>query len=113
MRLFSKHFLLLQSGFFVFSFAGVFLKNGARYPVFSFFFLLHSAGAFLCVCFFALIWQQVLRKYELLTAYAWRGAVFLWTFLWATLFFGETLTPRNFLGTAFIMCGMLLVTARE
>lgn len=106
-------FWLLQGGYLVFSLAGVLLKAGARHPVFSAAFIPYYAGAFLCVFFFALVWQQVLRACELITAYAWRGTILLWTFLWASLFFGETVTLSNILGAILVVCGMMLVTTGE
>lgn len=113
MSLFSWRFFLLQSGYFVFSLSGIFLKVGAEYTVFSSNFLLCFSGSLLCVFSFALIWQQVLRKYELMTAYAWRGVLFLWTFLWAVLFFGERVDPNNVVGAAVILCGAFLVNRSE
>lgn len=110
MRFFSWHFFLLQSGYFVFSMSGIFLKSGAVYPVFSSSFLFRFAGGLLCVFCFALLWQQVLREYELMTAYAWRGVLFLWTFLWAVLFFGESVTLNNVIGAAVILCGVFMVS---
>ncbi len=113
MRFLSWHFLLLQCGYFIFSLPGILLKSGASYPVFSSAFLLRYAGSLLCVFLFALIWQQVLRKYELMVAYAWRGVLFLWIFLWAVLFFGETVTFNNLLGAGIIFSGILLVVRSE
>lgn len=113
MRLPSRRFLLLQVGYFVFSLPGIFLKSGAKYPLLSSGFLLRYGASLLCVFFFALIWQQVLREYELMTAYAWRGVLFLWTFLWAVLFFRESVTPNNVIGAAVILCGVFLVSRGE
>ncbi len=113
MRFLSRHFLMLQSGYFIFSLAGIFLKSGAGYPVLSSGFLLRYAGGLLCVFCFAILWQHVLCEYELMTAYAWRGVLFLWTFLWAVLFFGESVTLNNFIGAAVILCGVFLVSRSE
>ena len=113
MRLCTWRFLLLQSGYFIFSLSGIFLKSSASYPVLSSSFLLRYGASLLCVFFFALIWQQVLREYELMTAYAWRGVLFLWTFLWAVLFFGESVTLNNVIGAAVILCGVFLVSRGE
>jgi multidrug transporter EmrE-like cation transporter len=113
MRLPSRRFLLLQGGYFVFSLSGVFLKTGSNLSVLSSGFLLRYGASLLCVFFFALIWQQVLREYELMTAYAWRGVLFLWTFLWAVLFFGESVTLNNVIGAAVILFGVILVSRSE
>ena len=113
MSLLSRRFLLLQSGYLVFSLSSVFLKTGSNLPVLSSGFLLLFGASLLCVFFFALVWQQVLREYELLTAYAWRGVLFLWTFLWAVIFFGESVTLNNVIGAAVILGGVFLVSRSE
>jgi len=113
MRIFKKHFLLLQFGYLIFSLGGVKLKFASRQPFFSPRYLAFCAGSLLCVLFFALIWQQVLRKYDLMTAYAWRGVLFLWTFLWSILFFGESVSANNVLGAGIILAGMMLVVRGE
>lgn len=113
MRLLSKRFFILQSGYFVFSLSSIFLKSGANYSIFSSGFILRFTGGLLCVFCFAILWQQVLREYELMTAYAWRGVLFLWTFLWAVLFFGEKLTLNNVIGAVVILFGVLLVNRSE
>ena len=113
MHLPSRRFLLLQSGYFVFSLSGIFLKTGSSFPVLSSGFLLRFGTSLFCVFFFALVWQQVLREYELMMAYAWRGVLFLWTFLWAALFFGESVTLSNVIGAAVILSGVFLVSWSE
>lgn len=113
MHLQLRRFLLLQGGYFVFSLSSVFLKKGSNSPVLSLGFLLFYGTSLLCVFFFALVWQQVLREYELMTAYAWRGVLFLWTFLWAVLFFGESVTLNNIVGAVVILCGVILVSRSE
>ncbi len=109
----STDFLLLQAAYLIFSAASVLLKLASRHPPFSSPFLALCAGSLACLFIFALAWQQALRKYDLMTAYAWRGAMFLWTFLWSALFFGETITWNNFFGAAVIIAGMILVARGE
>lgn len=113
MALFSRQFFLLQLGYFVFSLGGASLKFASRHPLFSPYFVALCSGSLLCVFLFALIWQQVLQKYDLMVAYAWRGTTFLWTFLWAVLFFGESITLSNIIGAAIIVAGMIMVVRDE
>lgn len=113
MCLLSKRFLMLQSGYFIFSLAGIFLKSSASYSVLSLEFLLRYAGSLVCVFFFAILWQQVLRDYDLVTAYSWRGIIFLWTFIWAVIFFGEKVSLNNAIGSVVILIGVFLVNRHE
>jgi len=105
---------LLQVGYFIFSLGSVAFKLASQYPFWSFpFFFLCISSLLFCTLPFALIWQQVLRRYDLMVAYAWRGTLFLWTFLWAVLFFGEKIYINNLLGAGIIFIGILLVVSDE
>jgi len=101
-------FLLLQGGYFVFSLSAPLLKSASRLPTASAGFAMRFTGAFACLVLFAAVWQQVLRSYELTKAYAWRGVLFLWTFLWSVLFFQEAITASNLAGAGIIVAGMML-----
>lgn len=103
-------FLLLQGGYFVFSLSAPLLKSASRLPASSAGFTMRFTGAFACMALFAAVWQQALREYELMTAYAWRGVLFLWTFLWSVLFFQEAITATNLAGAGIIIAGMMLAS---
>ncbi len=106
-------FLLLQGGYFAYSLSALLLKSASALPPASGGFALRFAGALACLGAFAAVWQRVLRRRSLTSAYAWRGVVFLWAFLWAALFFGERVTANNVAGAGIILCGMLLAGGDE
>ena len=112
-KILSRSFIILHVGYLIFSLGGVMLKFASGYTLFSFPFFLLYAGSLFCVCIFAFIWQQVLQRYDLMAAYAWRGVMFLWTFLWSVVFFGEQITMNNILGAVIIVAGMMLVIKSE
>ena len=62
---------------------------------------------------FAILWQQILKVYDLMVAYAWKGMSFLWAFLWAVFLFEERITLTNIAGAAMIVVGMMLVHREE
>ena len=77
----------------------------------------HRAGGFLLFyCLqvavlgvYALLWQQVIRRFELSVAYANRAVALVWSLLWAVLIFGEQLTARKLAGVALVIAGTLVV----
>ena len=58
---------------------------------------------------YAILWQQMIKRFELSVAYANRAGALLWSLLWAVLFFGEQLTPRKIAGVLLVVAGTVIV----
>lgn len=105
--------ILLQIVYIIYSFVLIIAKFASGAPMFSFkFFLLFSIeiGIF---AFYALLWQQLIKRMELNTAYSMKGTVILWTLLWSKLFFNESIKTTNILGALIILLGIYLVMSDE
>ena len=88
---------------------GICTKMAAMQPTGSWPYLLWFAGAVAIIAFYALLWQQVLRHIELSTAYMFKGTTLIFTMLIAALLFGEVITVTNIIGSAIIICGIVLL----
>ena len=62
---------------------------------------------------YALLWQKVLKKFELSVAYANRPVVTLFGMLWGVLLFDETLTWNMALGALIIVFGIWMVITSD
>ena len=62
-----------------------------------------------CLGVYAIVWQQIIKRFDLSIAYANRAFAVCWTFLWGVLLFGEQVRPANFAGIALVLAGILLV----
>ena len=56
---------------------------------------------------YAIIWQQVLKRIELTTAYMFKGTSLIFVLLFSALIFNETITLWNVVGTALIVGGII------
>lgn len=70
------------------------------------------AAVFIMVIY-ALLWQHILSKVDLIVAYMCKGMIIFWGMLWAVLLFDEHIGILNMLGTVLIFCGTYLVSADE
>ncbi len=62
---------------------------------------------------YALLWQQVLKRIPLTTAFCNKAVTIVWSMLFGLLFFGEAITWRNLLGAAIVIVGVLLVVTGD
>ncbi|MDD3305664.1 MAG: EamA family transporter [Acetobacterium sp.] len=79
----------------------------------SFAFILYY-GLFLTVLFaYALLWQQILKRFPLTVAFANKAITILWGIVWGYLIFGEPLRLGMLLGSIIIVSGIYLVVSDE
>lgn len=102
-------FLSLQAAFVLFSFAGIFSKKASQYELLSSEYIMFAGMEFVILFIYAIFWQQIIKKFELSTAYASKGVVIIWTFIWSVIVFNETITINNIIGAAIIICGIIKV----
>ncbi len=99
--------LILQAVVVVYTFAGIIGKIAAGQNDIKFFLLYLAQLAVLFV--YAILWQQIIRRFELSVAYANRAVALAWSLLWAVLIFGEELTLKKAAGVALVLAGTVVV----
>ena len=87
---------------------GICTKMAALQAPMSWPYLLWFCGAVAIIGIYAILWQQVLRRIELSTAYMFKGTTLIFTMLIAALLFGETITIPNIIGSVIIVTGIVI-----
>ena len=109
-----RAFLALQLLLLCYALSTVMQKLAALQDFLSPRFLLCVFGMFLFLGVYALGWQQVLKRLPLTVAYATsKAVVFVWMLLFGALLFHERVSPRQLLGCAFLMAGVILFALSE
>ncbi len=62
-----------------------------------------------CLGAYAVLWQQIIKRYDISIAYCNRAFAVCWSFLWGVLLFGESVKFLNIVGIGFVLAGILLV----
>ena len=88
---------------------GICTKMAALQAPMSWPYLLWFCGALAIIGVYAILWQQVLRRIELSTAYMFKGTTLIFTMLIAALLFGETITIPNIIGSVIIVTGIVIL----
>lgn len=71
-------------------------------------YLFGLSGAICVMGVYAILWQQVLKRIELSTAYMFKGTSLIFVLLLAALLFGESITWTNIIGAVIIILGIAL-----
>lgn len=105
--------LLLQAVFFIYSISSVVSKLASNYETFSpAFILLYGVDIFV-LGVYALLWQQVIKRFELSIAYANKAVTLLWALVWGIFLFHETITLWKIAGILLVMLGIFILNSRE
>lgn len=105
--------LLLQAVFFIYSISSVVSKLASNYETFSPAFILLYGVDVLVLGIYALLWQQVIKRFELSIAYANKAVTLLWALVWGIFLFHETITLWKIAGILLVMLGIFILNSRE
>ena len=113
----AKNYILLHLNILLFSFTSIFSKLASMEyadhgiygrKLYLYLFLM------LANCFvYAVAWQKVIRKFDLMVAYANRSLYLFWSQLWAVIIFHENLSVNNIIGIFVVFLGVLVVQKYE
>ena len=110
MKLEIKHIIALIGINMLYACVGICTKMAALQPTFSWLYLFWFGAAVAIIGAYAILWQQVLRRIELSTAYLFKGTTLIFTMLIAALLFGETITIPNIIGSIIIITGITILS---
>ncbi len=105
-----KKYILLYGSFFIYSLSAICAKLAScqNLPIKV---LVFIGLEIFCLGVYALVWQQVLKKFSLVTAMANKGVVVIINLIWSVLLFREVITIYNIIGAAIIIGGIWMVSS--
>ena len=103
-------YLILYAAFLIYSVSSVCAKFSSQQNT------LTKAIVFLglemaCLGIYAIIWQQALKRFSLVTAMASKGIVVIMNMIWSIWLFEESVSICNIVGAAVIIWGIWVVSS--
>lgn len=110
----AKNVVLLQAVIIIYTISSVMSKEASvcgkeDLPRFLFFFGME----FVVLGVYAILWQQMIKRFELSVAYANRSMAVVWSMVWAVVFFHDAITLQNIVGVVLVMAGTLIINTGE
>lgn len=102
-----KYFSLVAINF-IYACTSLCTRYASQQDFLSWKYLFGFAGAIGVMGIYAILWQQVLKRIDLSTAYMFKGTSLVFVMLLAALLFGEAITWMNVLGAIIIILGITL-----
>lgn len=108
-----KDILLLQLIVIIYTLSGVAAKCASGNDFLSLKFILFYGAEIAILGLYAILWQQIIKKFDLSVAYANRSIALLWSLIWAVIFFHEDVAVKNIIGVVIVMIGTIIVNSDD
>lgn len=99
-------YALLYFGIFIYSLSAVMNKAASQVPTLSAKFVIFYGCSLLILGVYAVLWQQILKRFSLVTAYSRRPMSMLFGMLWGWVIFKEKVTLQMVAGIVIILIGI-------
>jgi len=93
---------------FVYACTSICTKMASRQDMLSWPYMFWIAGAVGVLGVYAVLWQQIIKRMPLSTAYMFKGMSLVFVLLISAFLFGEAITTSNLIGSAIIIIGIVL-----
>ena len=112
-RLTIRNGLFLMFAVAVYSSAGFFSKLASGYDFLSLPYICCLGGVIIVLGIYAVLWQMALKCVPLNQAYLFRSLGVVFGLAIANIFFHESISWQNLLGTVFVLCGLLILLSEK
>ncbi len=104
-----KDIIFLQVVIMIYTGSSIAAKFAAAQSFFSIRFFMFYGIEIIILGVYAVLWQQIIKRFALSTAYANRAMVLVWSMLWAAVIFHNEITVQNVAGMALVVAGTVIV----
>ena len=104
-----KNIILLQLIVIIYTINSIIGKLSAGEEFMSMRFILFYVAEVGVLGIYALLWQQMIKRFDLSIAYANRAMALMWSAVWAVVIFHESLSIKNIIGILLVIAGTVVV----
>ena len=108
-----KDYAFLHISILIYSITIVLSKVASDFTFMSFGYIMCYGGMVAILGIYAILWQQVIKRFEPSVAYSHKSVTVIWALLISGLIFGESITLGNVIGTILIVAGVVMVSQDE
>jgi len=108
-----KNYFLLYFAIIIYSGCSICNKLSSGYPILSFQFIFFYGMSIAILAIYAVLWQMVLKKFDLSVAYANKPLTTLLSMIWGVVLFHEPVSWNMIVGAAIILIGIRVVVSEH
>ena len=105
--------IMLQFSVMVYSLSTVAGNMASKYDFLSPGYILFFGLDFFILGVYAILWQQIIKKFQLSVAYANKAMTLLWSMVWNFMIFSQGITVKKVIGVLVVMAGVIVMNMGE
>lgn len=109
----TKTLLLLHLMLMIYSMSAICSKMAAKQEFLSLKFCIYYGIVILLLVFYAVGWQQIIKRLPLTTAFANKAVTVIWGIVWGVIFFSEPITPGKIIGAVMVISGIIMYASAD
>ncbi len=108
-----KDIIILQIIIAVYTLSTVFAKFASGEEFLTFKFVMFYGLEMLILGVYAIVWQQLIKKFDISVAYANKAMGLFWAIIWSIIIFKDTITLKNVIGVIIVIIGTIIVNSEN
>lgn len=108
-----KTFIALHILLMIYSMSTICSKMASAEQFLSFKFCLYYGCIIFLLGFYAIGWQQIIKRIPLTTAFANKAVTIVWGIVWGCIFFHESISFVKILGALIVVIGVVLYATAD
>lgn len=108
-----RNIIFLQIIIMIYTLSTVVSKMAAGEKFLSIQFIGFYALEIMILGIYAVLWQQIIKHFQISIAYANRALGLLWSMIWAVVFFHDQITIKNIIGVIIVIIGTIIVNSDD
>jgi len=105
--------VMLQFSVMVYSLSTVAGNMASKHEFLSLGYILFFGLDFFILGVYAILWQQIIKRFQLSIAYANKAMTLLWSMVWNFLIFSQGITVKKVIGVLIVMTGVVVMNMGE
>ena len=101
--------LQIQSAVVIYSLSTVAANLASKHAFLSWKYILFFGLEFFILGVYAIVWQQMIKKFQLSIAYANKALTLMWSMLWNLVIFSQGITPWKVVGVVLVVIGVMVM----
>ena len=105
--------IMLQSAVMIYSLSTLAANFASQYDFLSPKYILFFGLDFVILAIYAIVWQQIIKRFQLSIAYANKALTLMWSMLWNFLILSQGITVKKVIGVIIVVAGVIVMNYAE
>ena len=101
--------IMLQSAVMIYSLSTLAANFASQHEFLSLGYIMYFGLDFIILAIYAVLWQQIIKRFQLSIAYANKAQTLMWSMLWNFIILSQGITVKKVIGVIIVVIGVVVM----